>query len=560
MAAAPVVPLVSDVPEIPVIELEEPALGGRGPGGLSSGDRPANESGSDTAHKWIIAGSVMTGSIMAALDSSIVNVALPTMSGTLGATIEEITWVITGYILANVIIMPIVALLSARFGRKRFYMASVVLFTVASMACGLAHSLLVMVIFRIVQGIGGGVLMTVSQAILRESFPPNEQGIAMGVYGLGVVLAPALGPTLGGWLTDNYSWPWIFYINVPIGILNLLLVARFIHDPAYLERETGEIDFLGLGLLIVGLGALQLMLEEGERNNWFESGFIVRLALLAVAGLVLFITRELMARRPAVNLRILRNMSFSSATVIGGVLGLALNGSLFLLPLFLQNLLGFDATQSGVAMMPRSLAMALLMPIGGRFYNRLGPRVLVGSGLVICVFGFWGLTHLTTDVGFWDIFWPQLWQGVGFSLIFVALSTAALSAIPKPQMTQATGLYNVVRQVMGSVGIAIAATQLTSSTSRYHDVLAESAGTGNPATMQFLHGATSAMLRAGVDSATAWQRAIGLLDGNVTRQATVLAYNHVFLLVTSLFVVGLPLVLLIRKGSASNVDVGVHVD
>jgi MFS transporter, DHA2 family, multidrug resistance protein len=511
------------------------------------------------AHKWVIAGTVMTGSIMASLDSSIVNVALPNMSGTLGATIEEITWVITGYILANVIIMPITALLSSRFGRKSFYMASVVLFTTASMACGLAHSLLVIVIFRIIQGLGGGVLITVSQAILRESFPPEEQGIAMGVYGLGVVLAPALGPTLGGWLTDNYSWPWIFYINLPIGILNLILVARFIQDPPYLVREKGEIDFLGLGLLVAGLGSLQLMLEEGERNQWFESGFILRLAAIAAVGLILFVWREMEARRPAVNLRILGNISFTSATAIGGVLGLALNGSLFLLPLFLQNLIGFDATQSGIALMPRSLAMALLMPIAGRFYNRLGPRVLIGSGLVICAYGFWGLSVLTTAVGFWDIFWPQLWQGVGFSLIFVALSTAALATIPKPQMTQATGLYNVVRQVMGSVGIAIAATQLTSSTSRYHDVLSENIGTWNPATVQFLRNATAAMIHAGADRFTAQQRALELLDVSVTRQATVLAYNHVFLLVTVLFVLGLPLVLLLRRGE-QPAGAEVHAD
>lgn len=511
------------------------------------------------AQKWVIAGTVMTGSIMAALDSSIVNVALPNMSGTLGATIEEITWVVTGYILANVIIMPITALLSARFGRKNFYMTSVVLFTAASMLCGLARSLPVMVLYRAVQGLGGGVLMTVSQAILRESFPPEEQGIAMGVYGLGVVLAPALGPTLGGWLTDNYSWPWIFYINVPIGIVNLALVTRFIEDPPYLVREKGEIDFLGLGLLIIGLGSLQLMLEEGERNDWFQSGYIIRLAAIAAVGVALFIWREFAARRPAVNLRILGNIAFASATAIGGVLGLALNGSLFLLPLFLQTLIGFDATQSGIAMMPRSLAMAVLMPIGGRFYNRLGPRVLVGAGLAICSFGFWDLSHLTTDVGFWDIFWPQLWQGVGFSLIFVALSTAALATIPKPQMTQATGLYNVVRQVMGSVGIAIAATELTSSTSRYHDVLSWEAGVANPRTAQFLQGATAAMRAAGADAFTARQRALALLDADVTRQAAVLAYNHIFVLVTILFALGLPLVLLLRRGEPAA-GVEIHAD
>ena len=309
-----------------------------------------------------------------------------------------------------------------------------------------------MVVFRALQGIGGGVLLTVSQAILRETFPPEEQGTAMGIFGLGVVLAPAFGPTLGGWLTDQYSWPWIFYINVPIGIINLLLVSRFVEDPSYLIRRKGEIDWLGLGLMVMGLGALQLMLEEGEKNDWFQSGYILRLAAVAVAGLAFFVWRELKIKRPAVDLRILRNVSFSSATALGGVLGMALNGSLFLLPLFLQNLLGYTALKSGLAMMPRSLAMAVIMPIGGRFYNRLGPRLLVGAGLAVTGVSFWQLSHLTSQIGYWDIFWPQVMQGVGFSLIFVALSTAALSTIAKPEVTAATGLYNVSRQVFGSIG------------------------------------------------------------------------------------------------------------
>src|SRR6185503_10820538 len=354
----------------------------------------SDEAGRSANHKWIIAGTVLTGTIMAVLDSSIVNVALPDMSGTLGVTIEEITWVVTSYILAQVIVMPITGLLSARFGRKRFYMTSVVLFTAASMACGLAHSLASMVVFRVIQGFGGGVLLTVSQAILRESFPPEEQGLAMVLYGLGAVLAPAFGPTLGGWITDQYSWPWIFYINVPVGVLNIMLVTRFIEDPPYLVREKGYIDWPGLGLLVAGLGGLQLMLEEGERNDWFQSGFIVRLGVVAAVGLALFVWRELTTDRPAVNLRMLNNVSFASATALGGVLGLALTASLFLLPVFLQNLLGFNAMQSGFTLMPRSLAMAVLMPIAGRFYNRLGPRVLVGSGLLIAAFGFYTMSRL----------------------------------------------------------------------------------------------------------------------------------------------------------------------
>jgi MFS transporter, DHA2 family, multidrug resistance protein len=311
-------------------------------------------------------------------------------------------------------------------------------------------------------------------------------------------------------------------------------------------------------LLVVGLGALQLMLEEGERNDWFESTFIARLAIVAAVGLVLFVWRELTAEQPAVNLRILRNISFSSATALGGVLGLALNGSLFLLPVFLQNLLGFNAMQSGVTLMPRSLAMAVLMPIGGRFYNRLGPRLLVGSGLLIAAFGFYTMSRLTTAVGYWDLFWPQLWQGVGFSLIFVALSTAALSTIPKPRMTAATGLYNVVRQVMGSVGIAIAATTLSSSTVRYHMILAQDAG-ASMVGRQRLAALVQGMMAKGADTYTATSQAMRVLDGIITRQAAVLAYNHVFVLVSTLFVLGFPLVFLLRRGSPGE-DVEIPVD
>jgi DHA2 family multidrug resistance protein len=473
--------------------------------------------------------------------------------------VEEIAWVVTGYILAQVIVMPITALLSERFGRKSFYMFSVALFTVASMACGLARTLPLIVIFRIVQGFGGGVIMTVSQAILRETFPPAEQAMAMGIYGMGVVVAPAVGPTLGGWLTDNWSWPWVFYVNVPVGIINVLLVTRFIHDPPYLERHKGKIDWLGLGLLAGGLGALQLMLENGQSEDWFQSSYIVALAVAASLGLIFFIIQELRTDRPAVDLRILKDRSFTSATAIGGILGMGLYGTLFLLPLFLQNLLGYSAMLSGEALIPRSLAMAIIMPLGGRVYNRVGPKALVGSGLLVSAYSFWELSRLTIDVGFWDIFWPQMWQGVGFALIFVALSTAALATIPRPKMTQATGLYNVVRQVFGSVGIALSATVLTRSMSRYQAILGEHLTRFDPGVRSFMGAATAGMMHRGQDLATAKIQALMLLKGKLARQAAVLAYNHVFALVTLLFLFSVPLVLLL-KDSNGDVDVDVMVE
>lgn len=495
---------------------------------------------------------------MAVLDSSIVNVALPDMAGNLGATTEEITWVVTAYILATVLVMPIIGMLSARYGRKRLYMLAIAVFTVASTLCGVAGSLGAIVGWRILQGLSGGVLVTVPQAILRESFPPEEQGVAMGVFGMGVVLAPAIGPTLGGWLTDSYSWPWIFFINVPVGIINLFMVQRLIEDPPYLIRVKEKIDVLGLTFMVAGLGALQLMLEEGERNEWFESTFITRLAVLAGIGLVLFVWRELTTERPAVDLRTLGNIRFTAATFLGGVMGAGLSGVLFILPLFLQDLLGFTAMQSGLTLMPRSLAMLVMMPISGRIYNRAGPRLLVSSGLVLVSFGFWQLSHLTIQSGYWDLVWPQVWQGVGFSFLFAALSTAALSAIPRERITAATGMYNVVRQVMGSIGIAAAATLLTHSQRTYHAILAEDA-TGFAA-QQWMANVTAEMHALGADLLTAKQRALGLLDTDLMNQATVLAYNHIFFLVAALFAIVLPIVLLLGQAEPHVGDVEVLMD
>jgi len=496
-------------------------------------------------HKWVVTGTVLLGTIMAVLDSSIVNVALPDMSGTLGASVSEITWVVTGYILANVIIMPIIALLSERYGRKRFYIFNVALFTVTSMLCGFARTLPLMVGFRILQGIGGGVLITVSQAILRETFPPEEQGLAMGLYGMGVVLAPAVGPTLGGWLTDQYSWPWIFFINVPIGILSILLVLRYIEDPPYMRRVKRPLDLPGLALMTMGLGALQLMLEKGAEKDWFESGMIVALGVTALTGLALFVWRELVTEHPAVDLSLSKNIPFTSATVLGGVLGMGLYGSLFILPLFLQRLLGYTAMASGLAMMPRSLTMAVIMPISGKLYNRIGARGLVASGLLVSAFSFYELSRLTTETSTGALLWPQVWQGVGFGLIFVALSTAALSTVERPRITAASGLYNVVRQIFGSVGIALAATQLSTGATRYHALLSERITPYAESTRRWIAATGGGLVGTAPAPGPASGRSLSLLDLDVLRQATVLAYDHAFFLVALLFFLSVPLAFLL---------------
>jgi DHA2 family multidrug resistance protein len=489
----------------------------------------------------------MVGTIMSALDSSIVNVALPYMRGGLGATVEQITWVATGYILSTVITMPLIALLSARFGRKRFYAASIFLFTASSMLCGISWNLESLVFFRVLQGIGGGAMIPVAQAILRESFSSREQGLAMGIYGLGIVLGPAIGPTLGGWLTDRFSWPWIFFINVPIGVIDLILLDRYIVDPPYLVREKGPIDWSGLFLMIVGLGSLQLMLEEGERKGWFDSLFITELLVVAIAGIALFIWRELSTPRPAVNLRVLSNLSFSVGTLLGGLLGMGLYGSLFLLPLLLQQLKGYSALESGIALMPRSLAMAVMMPLAGRLYNRLGPRLLIGGGLAISAFSFLKFARFTVDIGFGDLAGPQILQGFGFGMIFVSLSTAALMTIEKERMNAATGLYNVVRQVFGSVGIAIAASQLSHGQAVFRSVLGDHMSIYNDRTNQVYDTLRRGMQSAGADAFTAQGQALRMLDAGASRQAAMMAYDRIFFMVAVLFVVSIPLVFLLQN-------------
>jgi len=496
---------------------------------------------------------------MAALDMSIVNVALPHMRGTLSASVEEITWVSTGYILSSVIIMPIVALLSSRFGRKRFYIFSVILFTGASMLCGIAWDLTSMVIFRILQGIGGGTLIPVAQAILRETFPQEEQAMAMGIYGLGVILGPAVGPTLGGWLTDNYSWPWIFYINIPVGIINTLLVIRFIEDPPYLVRERAKLDFPGLLFMAVGLGALQIILENGEQKDWFSSDFIRYLAIISSVGLVLFIWRELTTDKPAVDLRILKDLNFASATFLGGVLGMTLFSSIFILPLLLQQLLGYPAFDSGLALMPRSIAMAVAMPVAGKLYNRAGPRLLIGTGLLVNVLSFYQLSRLSLSVGYWDIFVPQFVQGIGFGLIFVALSTAALSTIEKPLMTAASGLYNVVRQVCGSIGIAMAATSLTRGENWNRAVLMQHVTVFRDVTSDLVQRLSSFFYSQGLDRIGAGRKALKVLDGFIMRQSSMLSFNHVFFLMAALFLFSIPLVFLI-KDRQRNAGVDIAID
>jgi DHA2 family multidrug resistance protein len=496
--------------------------------------------------KWMIALSMMTGSLMVGINGSIVNVALPHMRGTLGASVEEIAWVPTGFIISSVLIMPLVAMLSSRFGRKRFLIFSAMLFAFSSMLCGLAWNLESLIFFRVFQGLGGGPLMPLAQAILRETFPPKEQARAMGIYGLGVILGPAFAPTLGGWITDNYSWPWVFYVSVPVSIINILLVTRFIKDPPYLIREKGKMDFSGLFFLCAGLGGLQILLERGQQKDWFSSDFIILLAIISGLGLILFIWRELTTDKPAVNLRIMKDLNFTAGALLMAVLSLAFMGGLFILPLFLQQLLNYPAYHSGLAVLPRSIAMAFAMPVSGRLYNHIGPRWLVGTGLFVVAVSLYQFSRLSLVVGYWDIFSIQFLQGAGFGFIFVSLSTASLSTIANPIMTQATGLFNVIRQVFGSIGIAFSATLLSWGQTRNRSVLIEHINPFRDITADLLNNLSSYFMLRGFDQIGAEKRALKLLEGIILRQSTMMAYNYIYLILAVMFLFSIPLVFFIK--------------
>jgi DHA2 family multidrug resistance protein len=521
-------------------------------------------------NKWLVTISITFGTLMGAIDSSIVAVALPHMMGTLGATVQEITWISTGYIIANVVVMPLTAFLGRLFGQKRVYMFCLALFLVGSVLCGTARSLPALIVYRAIQGFGAGALQPTEQAILRQTFPLKEQGMAMALFAMAVMLGPAIGPTLGGFIVDNYAWPWIFYINVPVGILGLVMVATFVHEDEEIvakNRELAEaqrknVDWWGIGLLIVGLCSLQYVLEEGQQNDWFESREITVVFAVAIVVLAAFVIRELTCEVPAVNIRLFKDPVFLSGTAIGGLMFALLMASMFLLPLFMQQLLGFTATDAGFALMPRVFVMMIAMPIVGRIYNRVDPRVFIAIGIGFIAWGAWHMSRFTLESGQRDVIWAILTQGVGFACLFVPLSTVSLTTIPRHKMADATGLNSLVRQVGGSIGLAIAATMLTRFSSQSRAALIAHVTPTNPAAAERLSALTRGFASHGL-GATAHDMAIRAMDGLVMRQSTLLAYNRVFLFAGASFMLVLPLLYFLKvpdvpKSDAPKPDV--HIE
>ncbi|MEZ5419279.1 MAG: DHA2 family efflux MFS transporter permease subunit [Vicinamibacterales bacterium] len=496
---------------------------------------------------WIIAVSVMFATFMEVLDTTVVNVSLPHIAGNLSATIDESTWVLTSYLVANAIVLPLTGWLASYFGRKRLLMTSVAGFTLSSLLCGLAPNLPTLVAFRLLQGFTGGAMQPLSQAVLLEAFPPHDRGKAMGFWGLGIVVAPILGPVLGGWLTDTYSWRWVFYINLPVGMASLVMSYLFIFDPPYLRRETTRIDYWGIGLLALWVGSLQLALDLGQQRDWFSSPLITALVATSGAGLVAFLVREWVVKEPVIDLRVFKLRSYATGVFLMTTLGFVLYGSLVLLPIMLQTLLGYPSLQAGIAMAPRGMGSLIGMPLVGLLVGKTDARRLVALGLVVGAGTLFWLGQLNLNAGYWDIFLPQFVQGLGLSLLFVPLTTIAMDPIPRERMGNATSLFSLMRNLGGSIGIAVTGTLLARKQHAFAAVLGEHVTPYTDTARQAFENLRGGFLAGGADPVTATQKAYATLSGLIQRQAAMVSFVELFRLLGMTFIVLLPLVLLMRR-------------
>ena len=489
----------------------------------------------------------MLATFMEVLDSTVVNVSLPHIGGNLSVSTDEVTWVITSYLVSNAIVLPATGWLSQVFGRKRLYMTCVGLFAFSSFLCGLAPSLTWLVFFRIMQGLGGGAMQPISQAILLESFPLRRRGMGMAIFGVGVVFAPVIGPTLGGWITDVYSWRWIFFINVPIGLLSLFLTQLFVADPPYLKRGVGRIDAIGLGLLALGIGTLQYVLDQGQRADWFQTSWVVQVALLSATSLIMLVIWESRTRQPVIDLRIFRVRNYSPAVILIFALGVTLYGSLVLIPLFLQNLLGYTATQSGLAMSPGGIGTLLFMPLVGFMVGRYDVRAMIIFGLLMLIISMFMAAQYTLDINYWDIVEPRIIMGIGLAFLFVPLATVMASFLPKEKIGTATGIFNLMRNLGGSVGIALVTTLLAKRSQFHQERLIEHLNPFDPAYQQAFQAAVNQLMAQGVPSDTAQQQALGIIYGQVQRQATLLAFVDCFWVLGVAMIISVALVFIMRR-------------
>src|SRR6202451_2793186 len=499
---------------------------------------------------WIIALAVTLATFMEVLDTSIANVALPHIAGRLSAEQDESTWILTSYLVSNAIVLPLSGWLSSIVGRKNFYMGCVALFTISSFMCGLAPNLTVLIICRVLQGAGGGGLQPSEQAILADTFPPAKRGMAFAVYGIAVVSAPAIGPTLGGWITDNFTWRWIFFINIPVGIISLLLTSRLIQDPPFLKRrklsET-KIDYIGLGFVALGLGALQIVLDKGQRDDWFESHFIVVLSAIAAASLIFVIFWEWRHKDPIIDLHLFRDRTFAVSNLLMFMLGFALLGSTLLLPLFMQTLLGYTAESSGLALMPGGFTIMLLLPLVGFLLSRYSPRWLLIFGLVMLSYSLFHMTGFDLGIDFRTAATARVFQAIGMAFLFVPINTAAYAYLPRDKNNAASGLMNLARNMGGSVGISVVTTLLDRRTQVHLSNLSSNLSSANPAFRSMIAGASQSMRAHGSSAAGATQQAYALVQNVVGRQATMLAYLDCFSVLGISILAMIPVVFLMKK-------------
>jgi len=509
--------------------------------------------------KWVVALTVMVPTFIEVMDISVINVSLPHIQGSLNAGLDEVTWVLTSYLVANAIIIPITGWLASVVGRKRYLLFSITVFTASSLLCGTAPSLKVLILARIFQGLGGGGLQPLSQAILFETFPVAEHGLAMAVFGMGVVMAPILGPVVGGFITDTWSWRWIFYINLPVGVLAIALVMLFVHDPPYIRRKTIHIDTWGLFLLTIGIGCLQIVLDKGEREDWFHSRFIVYLSIVAVVALALFIFVELRSKHPVVNLRVFRDRSFSAGNITIFTGFGCMFGSFVLLPLYAQKLMNYTAFWAGLLLAPGGVMSFMIMPVAGMLLKRgFNPRNLLALGLSTMAYAIWLMSGFNLQASFSAVAWPRIVQGFGLGLFFVPLTTATFMNIPKEETGNASAIFNLLRNLGGSFGVALSTTILAQRAQLHQSFLVERITPYQPAfqtkyqqVLQWLQ-----MHRAELADPTT---ALALISREVLRQANMLAFNDTFWLLAC-FTAGLiPLTLLFRKTTeATSLPQGAH--
>ena len=511
-----------------------------------------------TVNKWLITITVMLPTIMEIIDTSVANVALPSMQGSLNAGTDEVTWVLTSYLVSNAVVLPMTGWLARLFGRKRFLVTCIVLFTLSSLLCGAAPNLPTLIFFRVLQGAAGGALIPISQAIMMETFPPHQRGMAMAIFGIGAMFGPIIGPALGGWITDNLNWRWIFYINIPIGVIAVIMASAYIHDPDYLKRGKIAIDYWGLITLALGLGALQVVLDKGQQDDWFNSPFIVVFSVITVVSLLAMLYVELRHPHPIVNLRLFKNVSYAAGTSIMFVVGFCLYSSIMLIPLFLQTLMGYNATKAGMVLAPGGLATLITMPFVGAMLQKYDGRKIVFCGLTIGAASMFIMRGFTLDASYFDFVWPRVVLGVGLAMTFVPLTTITLATIPREEMGNATGIFNLMRNVGGGFGIAIATTVLARDSQFFQTQLAARVNSYGMAFQRSYNGIKGALMYRGVDPFTADKQAMATIYGTVRRQAAMLSYNHIFWYVGLAFLAIIPLLLLLKRPSLGKGAEGAH--